>query len=173
MPGVRVGFIALPNKEPERHEIARELAKVKSYVSVMTANLPQAMVGGFLLEQDFRIDTWNRERVELCRENRNTMATGLTAHFGDSAPLAGQAAWREPGGGFFFSLSLRFPFGREEFLQCAQLNRVLVLPISFFSLSNHFDNCVRLAYCNVSNNVIVEGLQRFSKFLERTANKRV
>src|SRR5690606_15391276 len=63
MPSPRVAYVyadqgALsPRSAPAR--LADELAKAKSFVSVLTSPLAQAMVGGFLLENDFTLDAWN------------------------------------------------------------------------------------------------------------------
>jgi len=169
LPGVRLGYLIAD--QPIDGDaaaagacVAEELSQVKSFVSVLSSPIAQAIVGGFLLEHEYRLETFCRDKVSACARRRDHLLACLESVFGEDASLRGLVRWSRPSGGFFLIVTLPFDFGREEMMVCAGEYGVIVTPLTFFSLRGGFQNQVRLSFSNVPMERIrpgVEGLHRF------------
>jgi (S)-3,5-dihydroxyphenylglycine transaminase len=139
-----------------------ELSERKSFVTVNTSQLNQALVGGVLLQQDCSLAAYVQPALQFYRHNRDVLVAALTRELGDT-----EVRWNVPAGGFFMSLQLPFDFHAEEMIACARDHQVLVMPMTFFALDSSRRNSVRMAYSNVSPDQIEAGVQRLSTFIKR------
>jgi len=160
MPGVRVGFSArrMLSTNHSDHGTA-----IKSFVSVTTSPLAQAIVGGFLIEMTPRLDEWNAQRVAFCRMNRDIMLETLSTHLGE---LPG-VRWSRPSGGFFLVVQVPFEFDADSTVDMAENEGVIATPMTFFSPSGCFRNEVRLSFSTNEPAAIRTGVQRFATYVQR------
>lgn len=165
-PSLRVGFAALPTAwfgdEAQARAIRDELSQRKSFITVNTSQISQAIVGGILLQEKGSLRAMAVPALDFYRDSRNTMLQCLGEQFAD---WRGQVSWNIPAGGFFLSVFLPFPFGAEEAAHCAKDYGVLVMPLSFFALDRADDQHVRLAFSNVGAADIRSGIERFARFV--------
>lgn len=163
MPGLRVGFLALKNRMAEQvgDFTLAGISTKKSFVSVLTSPVVQAILGGFLLDTNCRVNDWNAAKIDWCRKNRNTMVAMLENVFGSNSGVS----WSSPEGGFFVVITLPFEFGKDELVECAQEAGVIVTPMSFFSPSGGFTNQIRLAFSNLESDQIRTGVARLGNHI--------
>ena len=177
MPGPRVGYLyadqrAHLNGADTGRTLAEELSKAKSFVSVLTSPLVQATVGGFLMEQNFSVEAWNRPKIEACRENRDALLEGLEQTMGRDPILAEHVSWTRPEGGFFLTVNLPFAFATDEMMRCARDYGVIVCPMNYFSSDPAFDRCIRLSFSNVTRERAHEGTARLGRFIHDEMGRR-
>jgi (S)-3,5-dihydroxyphenylglycine transaminase len=168
-PGLRLGFLVADQEVTgtDGHicTLAAELSKVKSFTSVCTSGLPQAIAGGILLEQNCSFQAAIEPKVRFYRTNRDAMLESLDEQFTVDPLLAGRVRWNRPGGGFFLTVELPFDFGKEQMQQCAEQYGVICCPMQFFSLLGRCKNQVRLSFSYVSEEEIKTGIARFAAFV--------
>lgn len=168
-PGLRLGFTIADQEilgtKGRVHTLATELSKIKSFTTVCTSALPQAIAAGFLLEHNCSLREVIEPKVSFYRANRNIMLESLAKQFESDPLLAGQVRWNRPGGGFFLTVELPFAFGKEQMQLCAEQYGVICCPMQFFSLLGRCKNQVRLSFSYVSENEIKEGIARFGAFV--------
>lgn len=170
MPGPRVGYIYADQDATSRpseagSSLAEVLATAKSYVSVLTSPVAQAMVGGFLLEHEFSLEHWNLPRIALCRMNRDALIVALEENVTNAPALKGQLHWARPSGGFFLPLTLPFTFGTTEMMTCAADYGVIVCPMNYFSADPQYSRLIRIAFSNVDAASLREGVARLCRFV--------
>jgi (S)-3,5-dihydroxyphenylglycine transaminase len=165
-PAVRVGAATLPETLfGDRVACKRlwdELVQRKSFVTVNTSQVTQAIVGGILLEQNCSLQDWIRPGLNFYRDNRDVMLDQLQRAF---SGLSDQIRWNRPSGGFFLSLDLPFQFDAHAVTECATNYGVIVMPMAFFALDSSQDQRVRLAFSAVEPNLIREGVNGLSHYI--------
>jgi len=168
-PGLRLGFLVADQQVVTTDDsvrlLAQELSKVKSFTTVSTSALPQAMVGGMLLQHASSLRPLIQEKVAFYRANRDTMLTSLEEEFSSDPLLADLVSWNRPGGGFFLTVNLPFVFTNEMLSVCAQKYGVICCPMSFFSLLGRCENQVRLSFSYATPTEIRQGIHQFWKFV--------
>jgi (S)-3,5-dihydroxyphenylglycine transaminase len=168
-PGLRLGFLVADQEvtgtDGHTCSLATELSKVKSFTSVCTSALPQAIAGSILLEHNCSLQAMIEPKVRFYRANRNAMLESLDEQFAGEPLLAGRVRWNRPGGGFFLTVELPFDFGKEQMQQCAEHYGVICCPMQFFSLLGRCKNQVRLSFSYVSEEEIKTGIARFGAFV--------
>lgn len=167
-PAARVGCAVIPSlllgSEVKAESLYAACVERKSFITVNTGQLSQAVVGGHLIANDCSLLSSIRGARKFYHGNRDTLLGSLETHFGG---MPG-ASWNRPAGGFFLGLDLPIRFGREEVEHCARDFGVLVMPMSFFAIddSGQHDCSVRLAFSNASPPALQEGIERLAKFVE-------
>src|SRR5262249_46841739 len=144
--------------------LAAELSKVKSFTTVTTSALLQAIVGGILLEANYSLQEYVKAKVAFYRSNRDLMLACLEQHFHDDPLLADRVSWNRPGGGFFLTVHLPFAFTKERMRTCAERYGVICCPMTFFSLLDKCEDQVRLSFSSVSHEQIERGITQFWRF---------
>ncbi|MFL9875103.1 aminotransferase-like domain-containing protein [Paraburkholderia megapolitana] len=146
-PAFRVGAAVLPDTlfgdRAARHALWENLVQRKSYVTVNTSPLTQAIVGGLLLAEGGSLRNWIQPMAGWYRTNRDTMLDALQSTF---APLSDAIGWNRPAGGFFLSMDLPFEFDAQAVTDCATRYGVIVMPMSFFALDASQNRRIRLAF---------------------------
>lgn len=166
-PAVRVGFAVLPRTlfgdSDAVRILAAELSERKSFLTVNTSQLNQAMVAGILQTQGGTLENLIRPALEFYRLNRDVLLGELSKGFQAQPGME----WNTPQGGFFLTLHLPFEFGRAEMMHCAASFGVLITPMTFFSLDDSQRNQVRISYSNLKPQEIVAGVRRLSDYVNQ------
>lgn len=170
-PALRVGAIVMPNRLFGSGEDARrlqdEISERKSFLTVNTSQITQALVGGLLLNEGSSLRRIVGPSLAHYRRNRDTMVSALKKAFGTS----GEVSWTCPQGGFFLSLRLPFEFGKDQTVECARQHGVIVMPMTFFSLDGSRTREVRLAFSNLAQDEIEIGIGRLARYIKHHASQ--
>jgi (S)-3,5-dihydroxyphenylglycine transaminase len=165
-PAVRVGFAVIPDmlfgSAAASRAFRTELGERRSYVTVNTSQINQAMVAGILLREGGSLKRFIQPSCDFYHRNRDTLLGALDAHLG---AVRDRVTWNRPEGGFFLSLRLPFSFGRAEMVTCASDYDVLTTPMTFFSLDGTHTESVRLSFSNVSEDEIRRGIAAFASYV--------
>lgn len=160
LPGVRVGF-SVTRRTGATWRTRTEVVSTKSFVSVNTSPISQAIVGGFLADVDFNLRDWNAPRVTFCKENRDVLLKALASEFRDVSGVV----WSRPEGGFFVVVSLPFDFDERD-LECAARDYgVIVVPMTFFSPTGGYRSMVRLSFSNTPPEQIPIAVNRLARYV--------
>lgn len=166
-PGLRVGFIVMPQGEMPGGQsgaaMIGALSQAKSFMTVNTSQIGQAIAGAILLSQDGSLRDLIAPAIRHYRTNRDAMVDSLADAF---SAQVGTVSWNRPDGGFFLTVGLPFEFGREEAEICAKEYGVLTMPLSFFALGEDGRDRVRLAFSNSEPERIRAGIERFGTFVK-------
>lgn len=163
-PGLRVGYLVADQPVEEKAGgglLAEQMSKVKSLTTVTTSPLMQAVAGGILLRHGGSLKPVVAPKVEFYRRNRDALLSSLDRYLGD---LPG-VSWNRPGGGFFMTVELPFPFDLSCLEICADQYGLICCPMSFFSRAGSADHQVRFSFSYVTQAQIDTAIERFSRFL--------
>lgn len=167
-PTVRIGCAVVPptlfGDPAASRGLVAALGELKSFLTVNTSQLNQALVGGILLEEGGSLAGQVAPQVDYYRANRDRLIRCLEAELGG---LGADIHWNRPEGGFFLTLELPFRFGRDEVLECANEHQVIPMPMSFFSLDGSQQQCIRIAFSNVHPEAIAKGVERLAGYVRR------
>jgi (S)-3,5-dihydroxyphenylglycine transaminase len=139
------------------------LSKAKSFMTVNTSQIGQAIAGAILLTEDGSLRRLIAPAIGFYHANRDAMLEGLSASFKN---YRDQVTWNSPEGGFFLTVRLPFAYGQEEAEVCAREYGVITMPLSFFALDDGYKEWVRLAFSNCTPDRILQGVDRFSEFVK-------
>lgn len=171
-PAVRLGCAVLPatlfGDASAARALYADLAERKSFLTVNTSQLNQALVGGVLLEQGLSLAGLVPAPLAHYRRNRDVLIEELDKAFSD---WRGAVSWNCPQGGFFLSLTLPFEFGQREVLECCDRFQVIPMPMQFFALDGSRRNQVRMAFSNIDPQTIATGIGRFARFVRERAQR--
>lgn len=174
MPGLRIGYVVadlLRDQTNGKTELlANKLGRIKSFVSLTTSPVLQAMVGGLLIKAGFSLSSSNEKRSAFYRERRDTMLDALEKAFRREA-REGAISWSRPEGGFFVRMRVPQNFLMKDALECARLFRVIACPMDLFSLSGSHQKEIRLAYSNSGHAEIRAGIRRLAEYLKKRMNE--
>jgi (S)-3,5-dihydroxyphenylglycine transaminase len=163
-PGARVGYAVADQRvaagDGSVSLLADELAKLKSMVTVNTSAVAQAVVGGKLLRHDLSMATANQRETTVYLENLKHLLAGLGQRFPD-----GDVSWNCPSGGFFVVVTLPFAADDKLLERSAREYRVLWTPMAHFYAGGEGLRQVRLAYSQLTPELIETGLDRFAAFV--------
>ncbi|WJY14206.1 PLP-dependent aminotransferase family protein [Pectobacteriaceae bacterium CE90] len=164
-PGVRIGYLACRTRVSRGEKLTPlidDMTRVKSFISVNTSPIAQAIVGGYLLENHCSLTGVMHEVKERYREKRDRLLQSLTHFFSDGG---GRLSWAIPEGGFFLNITLPCNLTMGDVERCAAEFGVIAVPTSMFSASDSYDNVLRLSFSYVENERIEEGVHRLSHFI--------
>ena len=164
-PGLRIGYAVADQRVASGETLAATLAQVKSFTTVNTPPVTQAMVGGALLEHGGSLAPFIQGKLAHYRDNRDAMLAALAMHLGEHDDRTAAARWNRPAGGFFVVLEVPFAFGTEQLERCARDYGVIVCPMAFFAQALGWERHVRLSFSYGDERTIEEGIQRLSRFV--------
>jgi (S)-3,5-dihydroxyphenylglycine transaminase len=168
-PGARVGFAVADQMTSTRGggeiPLAKELAAIKSMLTVNTSPICQAVIGGLLLQHNCSLASLARKKSLFYRSNLKALLEALDRKFGTLAQL-GKVSWNAPAGGFF--VRLRLPVSADEALLdlSARQYGVLWTPMRIFYCSAESCPEIRLSCSNLTEALISEGVTRLAKFVQ-------
>jgi (S)-3,5-dihydroxyphenylglycine transaminase len=163
-PGARVGY-ALADQRVDGGDgrvslLADELSKIKSMLTVNTSAVTQAIIGGRLLEHDCSLITANHRETATYQRNLRQVLGGLGRRLTGS-----DVTWNRPRGGFFVVVTVPFVADDELLERSAREYRVLWTPMSHFYSGHGGLPHVRLAFSQLTPDLIETGLDRFAAFV--------
>jgi (S)-3,5-dihydroxyphenylglycine transaminase len=166
-PGLRIGFLLIPSQQPEA---TAKLKALKSQISVNTSGWSQAVIGGFLLSQNYSLNQHLQPVISQYGKQRNALERALVNHLGS---LTG-VSWMVPQGGFFARVDLPFSVSANDVFECAKDHGVLFMPISFFCLDPQpWQQAIRLSFSYYSQPKLELAVQRLAQWIEAKINQPV
>lgn len=174
-PGLRIGYLIADqqfvlNDKPA--SLMEEFVKVKSYTSVNTSQVAQAMLGGILLDAKLSLRDMVVPLVKEYKQKLSTLLIALQNHFAQADnPLLRDIHWQTPEGGFFLTLNLPVPFGKQEAMDCARDFGVICVPVSFFSSTEKYQNCLRLSFSYTKLEQIDTGIAALANYLSQLIDR--
>jgi (S)-3,5-dihydroxyphenylglycine transaminase len=167
-PALRVGAVTLPETlfgdKAARKGLFESIVQRKSFITVNTSQISQAIIGGLLLEQGGSLREWVRPTLEVYRRNRDAMLTTLGGVF---TPYSNAISWNRPEGGFFLCMELPFSFDARAVTECAEKYGVIVMPMSFFAFDHSQNNRIRLAFSAVDAGAIEAAIAALGSYISR------
>ncbi|MDK2125428.1 aminotransferase-like domain-containing protein [Parachitinimonas caeni] len=164
LPGLRLAVLLADHQDAQGTRLAQRLSSIKSYLSVATSPITQAMLAGLLQQEAYSLERWIAPRRNQLAANRDALVAALIRHFGPSGQRG--IRWQIPEGGFFLALDLPFEFGQVEFECCMSQHQVLVMPMQAFSTVGNQTRQIRLAFSNADADTIERGVERLARFIE-------
>jgi (S)-3,5-dihydroxyphenylglycine transaminase len=169
-PGARVGFAVadqiVVDGAGHTSLLADQLAKIKSMLTVNTPSLSQAVVAGMLLESGGRISQLNTDTAAHYGNAMRSTLRELDRRFPADHRVALGVRWNKPSGGFFLSVHVPFRADNAALARSAQDFGVIWTPMSYFYPQGGGEFDLRLSISYLSQDEIVEGIARLSRFIE-------
>lgn len=171
-PGARIGFLVAdqPVTGPSgtQRPLAAELSKTKSFLTVGTSSLSQAVLGGILVEADYDLRSASRPTAQVYQERLQAVLEALAAHFPPEEHARHGVSWNEPGGGFFLMLRVGFEADLAAMERSARDYGVSWAPMTMFYVDGGGDRMIRLGFSNLAVPDIHEGIARLARFVNDT-----
>lgn len=163
MPGLRIAAVIADGQLSDGSALMTRLTTVKSALSVTTSPVVQAIIAGLLLETDNNLDRFVAPRVDGLRRNRDHLVQALARTFAHRT----DSPWPVPGGGFYLCFDPGVPFTFDDTVRCAEQFNVIIPPLALFSLCGGWDNHVRLAFSNMDETAIGQGIDLWARYLRQ------
>jgi (S)-3,5-dihydroxyphenylglycine transaminase len=161
LPGARIGYVVADQTIDETGGLlADELSKLKSMLTVNTAPIAQAVIGGKLLANNYSLIAANRREREVYAANLRALTDGLATRF-----PTGDITWTVPSGGFFVVVTVPFPVDDVLLETSAHEYGVLWTPMSHFYPGDTPINALRLSCSAVTPAQIDAGLNRLAALI--------
>jgi (S)-3,5-dihydroxyphenylglycine transaminase len=164
-PGARVGFLVADQvvvaADGRRSLLADELSTVKSMVTVNTAPIAQAVIGGVLVSCGYSLRAANTEKISFYRRNMAALLAALERHFAADPAIS----WNTPSGGFFAVLQVPVRADEKLLELSARDYGVLWTPMSFFYLNGAGTHAIRLSCSALATDRIDEGVRRLATLI--------
>lgn len=165
LPGARVGYAVADTPVVQeaggRGLLADELAKIKGMLTVNTAPVAQAVVGGHLVTHGCSLVAANTVERKVYQRNLHHLLDGLAARF----PAGSGVRWNAPTGGFFVVLEVPFTADDAALERSAEEHGVLWVPMRHFYDHPEAARRLRFSCSAVSPAEIDEALDRFADFV--------
>ena len=166
-PALRLGYLVVDQSfsyNGKTVKLVDEFKKTKSFITVNTSPLIQAMVGSYLEKKNYSLKASCVPKVDACRVQRDAMIDALAGHFAGVEGIS----WNKPVGGFFMSMEIPFAMTNELLKECVEKFGVIVCPMSFFYIDEEQGTRqMRLAFSNLSAEKIKEGIGRLANFIKQ------
>lgn len=161
MPGLRVAAIVADGPHPDGGALMQRLAGVKSALSVTTAPLAQAVLAGFLIDHEYRLDGVVAPRRAQLKRNRDRLVAALDRHVPAAAATDRcRTAWPVPAGGFYLCFDPGASMTIEDTVRCTEETGVIVPPLTMFSPDGRWPNQVRQAFSSMTDDEVEAGIAR-------------
>ena len=164
LPGARVGYVVADQtvEAPDGSVglLADELSKLKSMLTVNTAPVAQAVIGGKLLAHGCSLVAANRRERATYAANLRAITAGLAARF-----PGGEITWTVPSGGFFVVVTVPFPVDDVLLEKSAHEYGVLWTPMSHFYDGDTPIHALRLSCSAVTQSQIDAALNRLAALI--------
>ena len=163
-PSMRLGYLVADREilvDGRIIKLIEECKKVKSFVTVNTSALLQAMLAGVLRQENHSLLNYCKEKEAYCKHNRDVLARAIRCSFDFTEP------WEKPKGGFFTTLRIPFEPTHELILKAAGEYGVIVCPMSMFCMEpQNGEKTLRLSYSYMTPEEIIEGVGRLAEFVK-------
>lgn len=169
-PSLRIGFLVANQKvktlSDEPLLLADEISKIKSYITVNTPSINQAIIGGLIIEQNHSLVAYTQSRRDFLKDNKKTIMEALEKYFPKDDPHCKGVHWNEPDGGFFITLTLPFSVFDSTLYSCIKSYGVIWCPMRYFGSEQAGGNSLRLSFSYLNKADIIEGIKRLSEFVK-------
>jgi (S)-3,5-dihydroxyphenylglycine transaminase len=167
LPGARVGYVVADQRVAAADGtvglLADQLSKIKSMVTLNTAPIAQAVVGGKLVEQNCVLAKANTRERSVYAANMRRLLDGLATRFPRAANGCGEVTWTTPAGGFFVVVTVPFVVDDNLLERSARDYGVLWTPMRhFYDNDNDGVRALRLSCSTVTAAEIDTGLDRLA-----------
>ncbi|WP_442932488.1 aminotransferase-like domain-containing protein [Micromonospora sp. NBC_01699] len=172
-PGVRVGFVVADQPVTDgagrQTLLADEIAKIKSMVTLNTAPLSQAVVGGLLLEGEGRASAFTAPASAFYGDAMRHTIELLDRWFPADRREAIGVRWNTPTGGFFLTLQVPFRADGAALARSAEDYGVIWTPMSYFYPDAGGETSIRLSVSYLTPEQLEEGVARLARFVTAEA----
>jgi len=173
-PGIRIGFLVADQKvyidDEKSIKLSDELSKIKSFLTVNTSPLSQAIAAGLIISENYSLTSYTKKLREELKSNRNEMLGALKIHFPNDQEWCEGVSWNTPTGGFFITLKLPFNVGDDELYHCAEHYNVVWTPMRYFDIDEKLSKSIRLSFSYVTAAEINEGIKSIAAFVKATVD---
>ena len=147
-------------------KLAEECKKVKSFITVNTSAVLQAMFGAILYDNNFSLKKYCADKVGYCKRNRDVLADIIEKEFDFCEN------WQKPAGGYFTTVKIPFDPTNELVVEGIEKYGVIVCPMSMFCIdSENGKNMIRLSFSHMTPEEIREGMGRMKNWITDVSNR--
>ena len=168
-PSLRIGYILVDQEiksEGRKVKVAEECKKVKSFITVNTSAVLQAMFGAILYDNDFSLKKYCADKVGYCKQNRDALAEIIENEF-DFCDN-----WHKPAGGYFTTVKIPFDPTNELVIEAIEKYGVIVCPMSMFCMEpENGKNMIRLSFSHMTIDEIKTGMARMKNWITDVSNR--
>ncbi len=169
-PGLRLGFLVadqfVMREGVEPSTLSNEISKAKSFLTVNTSPITQAIAAGLLIQNKSSLRNFVQPRVAALRENRDEMVNALERYFPKAENWCQGISWKKPAGGFFLTLTLPFEVGDSDLLASAREFGVTWTPMAYFHVDLQHSRQLRLSFSYGSASEIHDGVARLAAWVK-------
>jgi (S)-3,5-dihydroxyphenylglycine transaminase len=170
-PGLRIGYIACSEKHGHHPSHVQELCRVKSFTTLNTPPLTQAIVASILVKNHHSLRDFVEPALQAYKGKRDRLLESLNEQFNQEYREENGLNWSVPDGGFFLTIDVPFIFDMNEVLVCAKEFGIICVPVSLFSLQGRHKNTIRLSFSYARLDEIHEGCIRLSRYIKSKLNR--
>ena len=165
-PSLRMGVMVTDKVFEDGTRLSDVIAKIKGYTTVNSPAIPQAILAGVLLKNNYSLQKYNKDKCANLREKRDKVLASLTHYINASQNQKLQSvSWNVPEGGYFLTLTLPFKITKADVIHCAKNYQVIFTPMFFFYLSKGGENQIRIAYSYLKMSKIEAAVENLVNFL--------
>lgn len=168
-PSLRIGYLLVDqeiNVNGKTFKLAEECKKVKSFITVNTSAVLQAMFGTILYDNNFSLKKYCADKVSYCKQNRDILADIIENEF-DFCDN-----WQKPAGGYFTTVKIPFDPTNELVVDGIEKYGVIVCPMSMFCINpENGRNMIRLSFSHMTPDEIKTGMGRMKKWITDVSNR--
>ncbi|MFE7427963.1 PLP-dependent aminotransferase family protein [Streptomyces sp. NPDC057545] len=172
-PGARVGYLVadqpVRSADGSARPFAEELAKVKSMVTVNTAGIAQAVIGGLLAESGYSLRSATRALADLYVSHLDLTLACLAEHFPPQDFTTHGVRWNVPTGGFFLLAETPFDVDLDALERSARDHGVAWAPMRMFYVGDGGGNVIRLGFSSLTREEVREGIRRLAEFIRASS----
>jgi len=170
LPGARIGYAVADQRVAAADGsvglLADQLSKIKSMLTVNTAPIAQAVVGGKLLEHNCSLAKANMREREVYTRNMRRIVAGLAERFPPAADGSAEVTWTVPAGGFFVVVNVPFVVDDALLQRSARDYGVLWTPMRhFYDDGRAAVRALRLSCSTVTAEQIDTGIDRLAALI--------
>jgi (S)-3,5-dihydroxyphenylglycine transaminase len=169
LPGARIGYLVADQRVAAAAGtvglFADQLSKIKSMLTVNTAPIAQAVVGGKLIEHNCSLAKANVREREVYARNLRRVVDGLAHRFPPAADGSAGVSWTVPAGGFFVVVNVPFVVDDAMLERSARDYGVLWTPMRHFYDGGAAVRALRLSCSTVTADQIDAGIDRLAALI--------
>jgi len=150
-PGLRIGWVCASK------EILNKYIMVKQGSDLQTSTISQMCLAKYL--EKYPLDAHIDKLIKVYKHRRDLMVVAMEKHFPASAK------YESPEGGLFIWVTLEGDVDTKEIMKVAVENLVAFVPGQSFFPNSNTTNTMRLNFSNMTEEKIVEGIERLGKLL--------
>jgi len=168
-PALRLGYLLIDQEvkvNGKTVKLAEECKKVKSFITVNTSSVVQAVFGAILYDNDFSLKQYCADKVSYCKQNRDVLAEIIEKEFDFCSN------WSKPAGGYFTTVKIPFDPTNELVTEAIEKYGVIVCPMSMFCMNpENGKNMIRLSFSHMTPDQIKTGMKRMKDWIIDVSNR--